>query len=144
VLDGFTRDERLQNSADTRTRGITVAAFLNGPRSTNDADDHIGGGRDAFFGDEEVQLARPGQTEPCKQPVLRDCVLHEVDVSIEVEAKWGGPDLSHSDDGGEVSLLAATDQRHGGAATRRFRNTELRLSHRNDIEAGWLLFVAQV
>ena len=68
---------------------------------------------------------RAGPTESGKQPVLRDGVLHEVDVSIEVEAKWGGPDLSHSDDGGEVSLLAATNQGHGGAATRRLHNTEL-------------------
>jgi hypothetical protein len=91
VLDGFTRDERLQNSADTRTRGITAVAFLNGPRATDDANNHIGGGRDAFFGDEEVQLARPGQAESRKQSLLRDRVLHEVDVLIEVKAKWDSP-----------------------------------------------------
>ena len=28
MLDGFTRDERLQNSADTRTRGITTICSL--------------------------------------------------------------------------------------------------------------------
>jgi hypothetical protein len=51
--------------------------------------------------------------------------------------RWG-------DDGSQVAFLAATDQGHGGAATRRFRNTELCLSHRNDIESGWLVFVAHV
>jgi hypothetical protein len=82
---------------------------------TDDADDDIGSGRDAFFGDEEVQLARLRWAEPCQQSLLRDRVLHEVNVSIEVETERAGADLSHGDDRRQVSCLAATDQRHRGA-----------------------------
>ena len=57
-----------------------------------------------------------GLAEACKQSLLRNRVLNEVDVSIEMEPKWVGPDLSHGYDGRQVSFLAATDQCHGGAA----------------------------
>ncbi len=70
-----------------------------------------------------------GLAESCKQSLLRNRVLNEVDVSIEVEPEWAGPDLPHGHDGGQVSFLAATDQCHGGAATRRFRDTEFSLRH---------------
>ena len=54
------------------------------------------------------------------------------------------PDLPHGHDGGQVSFLAATDQRHGSAATGRFRHTEFNLPHGNQVEAGWLVFVTHV
>src|SRR4030095_1284812 len=98
LLDGLTRNQRLQQSADTSTRG-TAAALLDRPRASDDADDDIGSGGDAFFGDEEVELARPRLAESGKQSLLRYRVLDEVDVSIEVEAEGSGPDLPHGHDG---------------------------------------------
>src|SRR4029453_19100995 len=96
---------------------------------------------DAFPSDEEKQLTRPGPAEACKQSLLRHRVLNEVDVSIEMEPKWVGPDLSHGYDGRQVSWLAAPDQCHGGAATRGFRHAQLGLRRWNDFEASWLVFV---
>ena len=116
ALDGLTCDERLENGADSRTGGITVAALLDCPCESDDADDDIGSGGDAFFSDEEMQLTRPGLAEACKQSLLRNRVLNEVDVSVEMEPKWIGADVSHGDNGRQISFLAATDQRHGGAA----------------------------
>src|SRR5690606_17988030 len=129
--------ERLQNGADSRTGGITVAALLNGPRVTNDADHDIRRRGDPFFGDEEVQLARPTGAEACEQPLPGNHVVHEVHVSIDVEAEWGSPDLSHGNDRHQVSFLAATDQRHWGAMTRRLGHGDLNLDRWNHLEAVW-------
>ena len=40
--------------SDPRARRIAVAAFLQGPARSADADHDIGGGSGAFLGDEEV------------------------------------------------------------------------------------------
>jgi hypothetical protein len=69
--------------------GIPVATFLDRPCASDDADDDIGRSGDAFFGDEEMQLTRPGLAEPCKQSLFRNRVLNEVDVSSEVKPEWG-------------------------------------------------------
>jgi hypothetical protein len=37
-----------------------VSAFFNRPCAVDDADDHLGGGRDAFFSDDELELANTG------------------------------------------------------------------------------------
>jgi hypothetical protein len=82
-----------------------------------------------------MELARASRAEPRKQSLLRDCVLHEVDVSIEVEPDGTGTDLPHCNDGGQISFLAAPDQGHGCAATRRFRHIELNVRGRDHVEA---------
>ena len=56
----FARDECLKDGADTCARGVTVAAFFNRPRAVDDADDHVGGGRDAFLSDDKLELAHTG------------------------------------------------------------------------------------
>jgi hypothetical protein len=55
----FTCDERLQNDANTRARAITVAALLDHPRASDEVDDHLGSGRDAFFGDARSAVGAP-------------------------------------------------------------------------------------
>ena len=60
TLHRFARDQRLQEGADPCAGSVAVAAFLECPRVANDAHDHIGRGSDAFFGNEEMQLATSG------------------------------------------------------------------------------------
>jgi hypothetical protein len=52
--------------------------------------------------------------------------------------RWDGsaPTHSGSTTGGQISFLAATNQRHGRAATRRFRHTDFNLGHWDRVEAG--------
>ena len=52
----------------------------------DDAHNHIGRGGNAFFGDEEVQLAHVRRSKAREQALCRDDVLKEVDVAIEMEA----------------------------------------------------------
>ena len=51
-------------------REVTVAAFFNRPRAVDDADDHVGGGRDAFLSDDELELANTGGCQPRQQSLL--------------------------------------------------------------------------
>jgi hypothetical protein len=65
-----------------------------------------------------LQLACACGAEPGEQSLRRDRVLNEVHMSIEVEPERGRADLPHRHDRRQISLLAATDQRHEGAMTR--------------------------
>ena len=69
LFNWFARDECLKNGADTCARGVTVAAFFNRPCAVDDAEDHVGGGRDAFFSDDELELANTGGSQPRPQSI---------------------------------------------------------------------------
>ena len=133
-LDRLARDERLQERADSCAGGIAVAAFLQRPAIPHDTDNHVGGGRDAFFGNEEMQLACVCQSESRQQSLARDDVLNEVVVAIEVEAHMLGPSSSHRHDRSEIPLLTAAHHCHGGTTARRLRHAECQVRHRHRVE----------
>ena len=87
ALNRFSRDQRLQEGADTSARRIAVAAFLERPRASGDADDDISRGCRSFFSDEEMQLACVRRAQTGEQPLSRHGVLSEFDVAIEVKAE---------------------------------------------------------
>jgi hypothetical protein len=62
-------------------------------------------------------------------------VFHQVDISIEVEAKCTRADPAHRGDGVEIPVLAAAHQRHRRAGPAGFGNAELNVDRRNDLEA---------
>jgi hypothetical protein len=102
---------------------------------SGDANDHVSGGRDSFFSDEEMQLPRASRPEPGQKSLSRDCVLNEIDVSIEMEPERVRADPAHRLDRGHVPCFAASDQSHGGARARRFRHTDRHLGRRDGVEA---------
>ena len=124
----------LKDGADTCARGVTVAAFFNRPRAVDDADDHVGGGRDAFFSDDELELPTTGGSQPRQQSLLRNDVLHKIDVSIEVESELAGTGLTHRGDRRQISVLATAYQRHRRAVPRRFRHLQLDIHRRDHLE----------
>ena len=67
MLGGIAGDEHLENRADARAGRIAIAAFLERPRDAVPhpirADHDVGDGGRAFFGDEELQLARARRAE---------------------------------------------------------------------------------
>jgi hypothetical protein len=107
-LNRLTRDQRLQG-ADTRAGRVAVATFLERPRVSNHADNHIGRGGNAFFGNEEMQLARVRRPETGKQSLFHDGVLDEVDVAIEVEPEPFCAYSSHRHNRREVTFRATTN-----------------------------------
>lgn len=88
-----------------------------------------------FFRDEEVQLAGPRRAEPREQPLLRDCVPHEVDIAIEVEPERGRATLSHRRDRCQISLFPAANKRHRGAVTWRLGDADLDVGHQESLES---------
>ena len=77
---------------------------------------------------------RAFESETREQPLCRDGVLKEVDVSIEVEAEVFGAYSSHRHNRREVAFLATSHHGHRGAVTRRFGHTERQVSQRNRLE----------
>ena len=71
ALDRFPRDQGLQDGTHTRSRRVTIAAFLDRPTAIDDADDCVGGRCDAFFRDHEHELTGTRGSQPGEQPPLR-------------------------------------------------------------------------
>ncbi len=61
---------------------VAVSTFLERPRICDDAEDQVRRGRDAFFGNEEMQLACVRRPKTGQQSLSRDDVLNEVDVPV--------------------------------------------------------------
>ena len=81
-LHRLPRDQRLQQRPDAGAGKIAVATLLERPAISDHTEDHVSCRGRAFFGDEEVQLARIRRPETRKQSLCRDGVLNEVDVAI--------------------------------------------------------------
>jgi hypothetical protein len=86
ALTRFARDQRLEQRTYSCAGRVAIAAFLECPRFSGDADDDVGRGRCSFLGDEKMQLPRAGRSETGEQSLPGDRVLNEVGVALQVEA----------------------------------------------------------
>ena len=77
----------------------------------------------------------PGVPSPASKRSLRDGVLNQRDVAIEVEPERAGANLAHGDHRRQVPLLAAANQGHRRAVARRFHHAQLDVCHRDHGEA---------
>ena len=73
-----------------------------------------------------------GGSQPCQQSLLRNDILHKIDVSVEVESELTGTGLRG--DRRQISVLATAYQRHRRAVPRRFRDLQLDIYRRDHLE----------
>jgi hypothetical protein len=122
------RARNAQQRAYSCAGSVAVAALLDRPQVSDNADHDIGGGGNAFFGNEELQFARVCGPEAGEQSPGRDDVLDEVHVPIEMEAEVCGAYFSHRHDRREVSFLATAHRRHRRAVAGRFGHAKRQVS----------------